>query len=301
MTGIDDRAWRDILLALERRLEALTAGGVNWLSVSADPALLAELEQAVPSISATEEEEKPPARATPSNTGFPDAGQDSSPPPPAVAENRPPLAAPPALPAKPPPEPPPEPPHPSDIDTLESLRFQYRECQKCALGATRNRLVFGAGSGKPRLLFIGEGPGADEDQQGLPFVGRAGALLTGLIEAMGLVREDVYITNVVKCRPPGNRNPAPAEVASCRSILDRQIELLDPALIVTLGNVPLKALNPSAGGITRERGRIFHFRQWRVLPTFHPSYLLRKPGEIGVCWNDFRQALMAAYPEQTGG
>ncbi|MEE8436583.1 MAG: uracil-DNA glycosylase [bacterium] len=297
MTGIDDRDWRDILLALERRLEALTAGGVNWLSVSADPALLAVLERAVPLNPETEEKEGPPARTIPTRAGPRGAPKDSSftepLPPPEIPEDRPSQA--------PPAEPPAEPPHPSDIDTLESLRFQYRECQKCPLGETRNRLVFGTGTGKPRLLFIGEGPGAEEDQQGLPFVGRAGALLTGLIEAMGLVREDVYITNVVKCRPPGNRNPAPAEVSSCRPILDRQIELLDPVLIVTLGNVPLKALNPSAGGITRERGRIFHFRQWRVLPTFHPSYLLRKPGEIGVCWNDFRQALMAAYPEKAAG
>ena len=302
MTGIDDRDWRDILLALERRLEALTAGGVNWLSVSADPEWLAVLENAAPLDPKTEEKERPPARTLLSRTEPQDAPGEStfteaSPPPEPLppAEQSPPRENPPPLAA--PAAPPKHPPHPSDIGTLESLRFQYRECQKCPLGETRNRLVFGTGVGKPRVLFIGEGPGAEEDQQGLPFVGRAGALLTGLIQAMGLVREDVYITNVVKCRPPGNRNPAPAEVASCRPILDRQIELLDPALIVTLGNVPLKALNPSAGGITRERGRIFHFRQWRVLPTFHPSYLLRKPGEIGVCWNDFRHVLTTVYAE----
>jgi DNA polymerase len=165
----------------------------------------------------------------------------------------------------------------------------------CKLGSTRNRLVFGTGANKPRILFIGEGPGAEEDAQGLPFVGRAGALLTGFITALGLTRSDVYITNVVKCRPPRNRTPEPDEVASCRPILLRQIELLDPRLIVTLGNVPLKALNPQAGGITKERGRIFPYLQWRVLPTFHPSYLLRNSRDIPLCWADFRQAFHETY------
>lgn len=146
-------------------------------------------------------------------------------------------------------------------------------------------------------MFIGEGPGADEDDQGLPFVGRAGRMLTGLIEAMGLTREDTYITNVVKCRPPGNRNPEPDELAACRPILERQIELLAPHLIVTLGNVPLKLLKPGAAGITRERGKVFDYRGYSVLPTFHPSYLLRNPAAITTCWEDFRQALERAYPE----
>ena len=145
-------------------------------------------------------------------------------------------------------------------------------------------------------MFIGEGPGAEEDQQGLPFVGRAGMLLTGLITAMGLTREDVYITNVVKCRPPGNRNPEPDETAACRPILDRQIQLLHPQLIVTLGNVPLKTLRPDAGGITRERGQVFRHGEFQVLPTFHPSYLLRNPDALETCWEDLRLALQLAYP-----
>ncbi len=168
---------------------------------------------------------------------------------------------------------------------------------ECKLGSARNRLVFGTGASKPRLMFIGEGPGADEDQQGVPFVGRAGGLLTGLIKAAGLTREDVYITNVVKCRPPGNRNPEGDEIASCAPILQRQIELLNPALIVVLGNVPLKNFQPGAAGITRERGRVFQYRDWPVLPTFHPSYLLRQPSAIRDCWADFRQAMERAYPE----
>jgi DNA polymerase len=155
--------------------------------------------------------------------------------------------------------------------------------------------VFGVGRDRPRLMFVGEGPGAEEDQQGLPFVGRAGALLTGLIEAAGLTREDVYITNVVKCRPPGNRNPEPDEIAACRPILQRQIELLAPRLIVALGNVPLKVFKPSAAGITRERGTVFPYGEIPVLPTFHPSYLLRNPAALTQCWSDFRAAVALAY------
>ena len=186
--------------------------------------------------------------------------------------------------------------HVSEYATLEALQFAFRDCMTCKLGAGRNRLVFGTGSSRPGLLFIGEGPGAEEDAQGLPFVGRAGALLTGFIAALGLTRADVYITNVVKCRPPGNRTPEPDEVSSCRPILIRQIELLAPRLIVTLGNVPLRALNPQAAGITKERGRTFPFLRWTVLPTFHPSYLLRNPRDIQTCWLDFRDAFRNVYP-----
>ena len=187
--------------------------------------------------------------------------------------------------------------HASEYATLEALQFAFRDCLACQLGKGRNRLVFGTGANRPRLLFIGEGPGAEEDVQGLPFVGRAGALLTGFITALGLTRADVYITNVVKCRPPSNRTPEPDEVSSCRPILIRQIELLDPRLIVTLGNVPLKALNPQAAGITKERGRIFPFLRWTVLPTFHPSYLLRNARDIQTCWADFRHAFREAYSQ----
>ena len=189
---------------------------------------------------------------------------------------------------------------PAQISTLESLSYQFRNCGACNLAQTRNRLVFGVGHSSPRLMLIGEGPGAEEDAQGLPFVGRAGQLLNGFILALGLTREDVYITNVVKCRPPGNRNPEPTETSQCRPILLRQIELLNPALIVTLGNVPLKALRPEASGITRERGQIFRFEGYPVLPTFHPSFLLRQPSAIGECWRDFRKAFLTAYGlEQT--
>jgi DNA polymerase len=259
---------RRLLSELERQIEALERAGVRWVNVPGAPAA-----PAAPTA---------PAPAQPAVPTAPAPAQPAAPPAPARA------APPPASAARP---------HPSAVETLESLRLQTLDCAQCKLCETRTQVVFGVGSDRPRILFIGEGPGADEDAQGEPFVGRAGRLLTGLILAMGLVREDVYITNVVKCRPPENRNPEPAEIASCRPILQRQIELLDPRLIVTLGNVPLKALHPQAGGITRARGTPFTYQRWQVLPTFHPSYLLRNPAAIDICWRDFRSALHAAYAE----
>ncbi|HKI99889.1 MAG TPA: uracil-DNA glycosylase [bacterium] len=287
----DSHADRRLLATLERELEALERSGVRWLSVAPDPTAAAPVERSAYRPPEASEAAAPArAAAAPPKNDKPTLGEpqvpmasrpSESPPQPAVAG-----------------DPGEASPHPSALDTLESLRFQYRDCQNCKLGGSRTHLVFGVGSDRPRLMFIGEGPGADEDEQGLPFVGRAGKLLTGLIEAMGLVRDDVYITNVVKCRPPGNRNPEPDEVASCRPILQRQIELLNPRLIVTLGNVPLKVLRPEAGGITRERGRPFTYQRWQVLPTFHPSYLLRNPSAIETCWPDFRKALQMAYVEE---
>jgi DNA polymerase len=185
--------------------------------------------------------------------------------------------------------------HPSQYDSLEALHQAFAGCTRCGLAAGRTNFVFGVGTAKPRLMFVGEGPGHDEDLQGLPFVGRAGQLLTLGIQALGLTRDDVYIANVVKCRPPANRNPEPAEIAACFPILIRQMELLDPALIVVLGNVPLKALHPAARGITSERGRVFEFRQWKALPAYHPAYLLRNPAALDQWWADLRQAFRIAY------
>ncbi len=181
------------------------------------------------------------------------------------------------------------------MNTLQEVAQEIARCTDCPLSKSRRVTVPGEGPEDAPLVFIGEGPGFYEDQEGRPFVGPAGRFLEQLVASIGMDRTQVFITNVVKCRPPGNRNPAPDEVASCRPILQRQIELLNPRLIVTLGNVPLKALNPNAGGITRERGRVFTYQKWQVLPTFHPSYLLRKPGEIDLCWKDFRLAMETAY------
>lgn len=281
--------WRTVLEALEARLAELARGGIQTLNVASDPELAQLLasfpagEGAAPAAEAPASPELTPAppRAPP----VPEIPQAE---PAGLADRAPPLdsggsAATSA--AK----------HPSELHTLESLHFHFRDCQRCALAGSRTKLVFGVGHDRPRLMFVGEGPGQEEDRQGLPFVGRAGALLTAGILALGLTREDVYIANMVKCRPPGNRNPAPEETAACFPILSRQMELLDPALIVTLGNVPLKALNPSARGITAERGRVFEHRQWPVLPTFHPAYLLRNANAIDSWWLDLKQAFRLAY------
>ena len=304
MTSPAPPEWQAILAGLEKRLQSLADDGVGWLNIAAHPELATVLKdymaraaqvsarpaQAPAPDSAPPGGSPPPASTTDASgaTGATEATEATDAPPVSTAPTAPTGARIGESSAAEGSQPP---------ATLESLRFQYRDCMACPLGASRNRLVFGSGASKPRLMFIGEGPGADEDQQGIPFVGRAGGLLTGLIKAVGLTREDVYITNVVKCRPPGNRNPQPDEAASCAPILERQIELLDPALIVTLGNVPLKYFNPGAAGITRERGRVFQYRNWPVLPTFHPSYLLRSPSKIRDCWADFRLALEQAYPE----
>ena len=172
---------------------------------------------------------------------------------------------------------------------LSEIFEKYKSCQKCSLGQTRKNLVFGRGLSNPPIMFIGEGPGADEDALGEPFVGRAGRLLTKMINAIGIERNDVYITNIVKCRPPGNRNPTPAEISCCLPITKQQIEILNPKLIVTLGNIPTKTLIPDVPGITKARGKIKQYEKWTVLPTFHPSYLLRNRSAMPQAWEDFKK------------
>ena len=181
-------------------------------------------------------------------------------------------------------------------ETLSDLCKQNSECQRCALGPTRNQFVFGSGNAGSLLMFVGEGPGADEDRLGLPFVGKAGKLLDRMIDVIGLDREDVYVTNVVKCRPPNNRNPTPDEIAHCIGILERQIELVNPKLVVTLGNVPTQALLPGSPGITKSRGGLKKYRDWNILPTFHPSYLLRNPKAMHEAWQDFQKISEYAFP-----
>jgi len=152
-------------------------------------------------------------------------------------------------------------------------------CTKCPLSETRTQVVFGAGDPEADLMFVGEGPGEQEDRDGIPFVGRAGRLLTSLIEGIGLDRDVVYIANVVKCRPPGNRDPQPDEIDSCRPYLEAQISFIDPAVVVTLGNFATKLLLDTKEGITKLRGREFPFREHAVLmPTLHPSAVLRNGG-----------------------
>jgi uracil-DNA glycosylase len=168
----------------------------------------------------------------------------------------------------------------SPFASFEELEREALACTKCPLATQgRSQVVFGDGDPGADLVFVGEGPGAEEDRQGIPFVGRAGQLLTGLIADIGLRREDVYIANVVKCRPPGNRDPLPDEIDTCRPYLEGQLGFIDPAVVVTLGNFSTKLLLDTKEGITKLRGREFPFRERAVLiPTLHPAAVLRSGG-----------------------
>jgi uracil-DNA glycosylase len=177
-------------------------------------------------------------------------------------------------------------------ETLEDIRRDLGDCRRCKLAPTRTNIVFGEGSPKAELMFVGEGPGADEDATGRPFVGRAGQLLTKMIEAIDLKREDVYIANVVKSRPPGNRAPEADEVKACIPFLFRQIEAIRPKLIVALGNPAMQALLDTKIGITKMRGQLQDYPRVsgiKVLPTFHPAYLLRSPDKKREAWEDLKK------------
>ncbi|HTV00507.1 MAG TPA: uracil-DNA glycosylase [Luteitalea sp.] len=179
---------------------------------------------------------------------------------------------------------------PAAASSLDALRAhigpQCTRCKLCTLG--RKQVVFGVGNPNADLMFVGEAPGADEDAQGEPFVGRAGQLLTKIIEAIELRREDVYIANVIKCRPPGNRNPEPDEVLTCEPFLFQQIDLVQPKVIVALGKFAAQSLLRSDQPITRLRGQIHPFRQSQLVPTFHPAYLLRSPDKKRETWEDMK-------------
>lgn len=181
---------------------------------------------------------------------------------------------------------------------LEKLFCQYINCTACPLGTQgRTQVVFGNGNAQTKLMFVGEGPGRDEDEQGLPFVGRAGQLLTNIIEAMGLKREDVYISNVVKCRPPGNRAPLPIESNTCKNLLlFKEIDIIKPRIICTLGATATQALLGEDTKITKARGMFFHFNGILTLPTYHPAYLLRNPAEKKTVWEDMKK-IMAKLQE----
>jgi DNA polymerase len=176
-------------------------------------------------------------------------------------------------------------------DTLLKIREDLGECTRCKLHSTRHKIVFGDGNPKADLVFVGEGPGADEDAQGLPFVGRAGKLLTQMIEAMGLQRKDVYICNVVKCRPPENRQPEEDEVSTCSPFLMRQIDAIAPKVIVCLGAVAAKTLLQTNRGISQFRGEWLEFRGRKLLATYHPAYLLRNPPAKSEVWKDLQKVM----------
>ncbi len=176
-------------------------------------------------------------------------------------------------------------------DTLERIREDLGDCTRCRLHKTRNKIVFGAGNARAELVFVGEGPGRDEDMQGLPFVGRAGKLLTQMIEAMGLTREQVYICNVVKCRPPENRRPEDDEVATCSPYLFRQLDVIAPKAIVCLGLTAAQALLKTKESISRFRGEWFDYRNTKLMATYHPAYLLRNPAAKGDVWKDLQKVM----------
>ena len=177
-----------------------------------------------------------------------------------------------------------------DAEELPAIRDDIGDCTRCKLHTLgRRQVVFGVGNPKAELMFVGEGPGEEEDIQGIPFVGRAGQLLTKIIEAIGLTRADVYIANVVKCRPPQNRNPEPDEVATCSPFLFRQIDAINPRVIVALGTFAARTLLQTQDPISRLRGRVFEFRGAHLIPTFHPAFLLRSPDRKRDVWEDMKK------------
>ena len=174
---------------------------------------------------------------------------------------------------------------------LTYLRAEIGDCQRCKLARTRRHIVFGTGSPEANLMFVGEAPGADEDREGEPFVGAAGQLLNKMIQAMGYDRREVYICNVIKCRPPQNRNPEPDEIAACEQFLRKQIAIVQPRVIVALGKFAAQFLCGEATPITRLRGNLRTFHEIPVMPTYHPAFLLRDASRKGEAWADLKQVM----------
>ncbi len=239
-----------------------------------DPALLAQLQtnlQPAPSAQL-------PDPATRESAPSPQTFQETEPIPPRKTISAPPAIAP-AI-------------HPEDkASALRIIREDIGDCTRCALHKGRNKLVFADGSPDARLMFVGEGPGADEDAQGLPFVGRAGQLLNNMITAMGLKREEVYIANVVKCRPPGNRTPEPDEANTCSPFLFRQIDVVRPEVLVALGATAATYLLGQRQPLAGLRGRLHLFRGTKLIVTYHPAFLLRDPRQKKEAWADLQIAM----------
>ena len=174
-------------------------------------------------------------------------------------------------------------------DDLKSLEEEVRACARCDLYKTRKNPVFGSGSPRAKLMFIGEAPGGEEDLRGLPFVGRAGQLLTKIVEAMGMKRVDVYIANILKCRPPNNRMPLPTEILACEENVQRQVEIIKPKVICTLGKFASQTLLKTQTPISALRGKFHEYNGIKVMPTFHPAYLLRNPQDKRLVWDDMKK------------
>jgi len=181
------------------------------------------------------------------------------------------------------------PPAPLSSLTLEEVREELGDCRRCKLHSTRTNIVFGTGNPKAKLIFVGEGPGRDEDFQGKPFVGLAGQLLTKIIQAIQLTREEVYIANIIKCRPPGNRNPEPDEIRTCEPFLIKQLEAIRPKLICALGTFAAQTLLKSEEKISLLRGRFHQYQGISLMPTYHPAYLLRNPNFKRDVWEDMKK------------
>ncbi|MBN2643980.1 MAG: uracil-DNA glycosylase [Desulfuromonadaceae bacterium] len=182
-------------------------------------------------------------------------------------------------------------------ETLAEVRSELGECRRCALASTRNRLVFGDGDPHARLVFVGEGPGREEDERGEPFVGEAGRLLERMLFAMKLERREVYICNVIKCRPPGNRNPQPEEIQACEPFLQRQLKAIQPQVIVALGKFAAQTLLQQQTPISQLRGRWQQYAGIPLMPTFHPAYLLRNPAGKKEVWEDLKLVLQRLQQE----
>ncbi len=176
-------------------------------------------------------------------------------------------------------------------ETLAEIATDLGDCRRCQLAATRKNIVFGAGNAHARVVFVSEGPGRDEDEQGIPFVGQAGKLLERMLFAMGLSRDEVYICNVIKCRPPQNRNPGVAEITACEPFLQRQLAAIKPQLIVALGKFAAQTLLQQQVAISKLRGNWYSYHSIPVMPTFHPAYLLRNPAGKREVWEDMKQVL----------
>ena len=177
------------------------------------------------------------------------------------------------------------------LSDWDALVAEAHDCRRCGLAAGRKTVVFGVGSPNADLMFIGEAPGREEDLQGEPFVGRAGQLLTDIIKAMKLTRDDVYIANVIKCRPPENRNPEPDELDACRPFIQRQVELIKPKVIVALGKFGLQSLTEKSYSITAVRGQWLEYKGIKLMPTYHPAYLLRTPAAKKDVWADMKKVM----------
>jgi DNA polymerase len=304
----DERA--EILLNLRELIELDRGFGVEFVALA--PSTAQPLAPAIPRAPVVEmaapvaqvpqrpapvpETSRPPVATSPAAPPRPAPVAPSQPAPgaPRPADPQPPPRAVPAAETKPQvPAAGPSVPAPSPAgDTLDKIATEIAACRACGLCDLRKKTVPGEGNPRPELLFVGEGPGADEDASGRPFVGAAGQLLDKMIVAMGFARTDVFIANVIKCRPPANRVPEPGEVAACMPYLHRQIALLQPKIICTLGNTPLRALlGADRPGITSCHGQVLSWNGIPLVPTYHPSYLLRNESAKKPCWEDLQVVL----------